>query len=352
MTLILYLYLILNLTPNHKESDDEDKSGMKRPLERKSSGNSSFKPSSSYHHGLPDGDLPAWNTQNSSWDVGCPSGLSSHPLPIPAGNVTAIFRNASLHRRRHGVAKHEPASAKRPLDSIPPISHIGLGSVANDMASSSPFCWPGDCLEDLGDGSLVHVGGEEMASLYQVSYSRSGEESGGRESSWECNLRFSNVGGTISQLCRLPCANHPHILLARCGNACAVVKDWIAVQKLEFRNPLVHVCPGIVSTAGIEETLGIHDWDVETGTVNQNLGTNSGFRTCAWSLHPRELWVVEKSGNCSLWDLRQRFCSGRRHLDPLPFSRTGAVLRRPECYAVLQHPKDPRGTYVYNVVMM
>ncbi len=328
---------------------------MKRPLERESSGkpSSSFKSSSSYHHGLPDGDLPAWNTQNSSWDVGCPSGLSSHPLPIPAGNVTVIFRNASLHRRRHGIAKHEPASAKRPLDSIPPISPIGLGSVADDMASSSPSCWPGDCLEDLGDGSLVHVGGEEMASLYQVSsYSRPGDECGKRKSSWECNLRLSGVGGTISQLCRLPRAGYPHTLLARYGNACAVVKGWLAVQKLEFRHPLVHVCPGIVSTVVIEETLGIHDWDVETGTVNQNLGTNSGFRTCTWSLHPRELWVVDKSGNCSLWDLRQRFCSERRHLDPLPFSRTGAVLRRPECYAVLQHPKDPRGTYIYCIVML
>ncbi len=323
---------------------------MKRPLGRESPGKllSSFNSSSLYHHGLPDGDLPAWNTQTSSWDVGCPSGFSGHPLPIPTGNVTVIFRNVSLHRRRYGITEHEPATAtKLPLDSIPSISPIGLGSVAADTASSSPSCWPGDCLEDLGDGSLVHVGGEDMTSIFQASSdSRPGEQYGERKIPWECNLRLSGVGGTISQLRRLPRVGHSHILLARCGGTCVVVKDWLAVQKLEFRHPLAHVCPGIVSTVVIEETLGIHDWDVETGsTVNQNLGTNSGFRTCAWSLHPRELWVVNKGGNCSLWDLRQRNCSGG-HLDPLPFSRTGAVLRRPECYTVLQHPKDPRGTYI------
>ncbi len=327
---------------------------MKQPLGR----DSSEKPLSSsnlpslHHHGLPDGDLPAWNTQNSSWDVGCPSGLSGHPLPIPVGNVTVIFRNAPLHRRRYGITEHKPATATRlPLDSTPPISSIGLTSVAADTAAlSSLSCWPGDCLEDLGDGSLAHVGGEDMASIFQVSPdSRPGEQQDERKRKrpWECNLRLSGVGGTISQLGHLPPAGHsPYVLLARCGHKCVVVKDWLTVQKLEFRHPLVHVCPGIVSTAVIDETLGVHDWDIETGsTVNQNLGTNSGFKTCAWSLHPRELWVVDKGGNCSLWDLRQRKYP-RGHLDPLPFSRKGAVLHRPECYTVLQHPKDPRGTYI------
>ncbi len=323
---------------------------MKRPLGHESPAKplSSSNLSSLFHHGLPGGDLPGWNTQNSSWDVGCPSGLSDHPLPIPAGDVTVIFRNVSLHRRRHGITEHEPATAKLPLDSIPPISPIDLGSVAADIASSGPSCWPGDCLEDLGDGSLVHAGGEEMASLYQVSSgSRPEEQNGERKRFWECNLRLSDVGGTISQVCHLSRVGHPLILFARCGNTCVVVKDWLAVQKLEFRHPLMHVCPGIVSTVMLEETLGIHDWDVETGTVNQNLATKSGFRTCAWSLHPRELWVVDKSGTCSLWDMRQGNHAERRHLDPVPFSRTGVALHRPECYSVLQHPKDPRGTRMY-----